>query len=83
MNVIGFCIIVVYFSIGLMFALTSLRLCALRLGKFFLIKKGIGSKFTNRTLIIVNNLWLWPLYFPSLMNELGVIRIPDWLNIIR
>lgn len=82
MNVLVFCIIA-YFAIGVAFALISLHLCTLRCGKAFLREKAINSYFSNRTLIIVNNLWFWQLYFPSLMNELGIIHLPDWLNVIR
>lgn len=81
MNAFGFCIIA-YFAIGVAFALISLHLCTLRCDKAFLRKKA-NSDFSNRTLIIVNNLCFWQLYFPSLMNELGIIRLPDWLNVIR
>ncbi len=81
-EVIKICIIV-YPIIGLLLALLSLRLCVKRCGKKFLKKRAIGASFSNRTLVIVNNIWLWPLYFYSLLNELGIIHIPDWMSIIK
>jgi len=81
-EIIKICIIV-YPIIGLLLAIVSLRLCIRRCGKEFLKKQAIGSSFSNRTLIIANNIGLWPFYFHSLLNELGIIHIPDWMSFIK
>lgn len=75
--------VVGYLVIGLALALMCLGLCSAKCGKAFLNKRARGSAFSNRTLIIVNNLLTWPLYFPSLLDELGIVHIPKWMNIIK
>ena len=83
MNKIILMCIIAYFVIGILLALLSLYLCALRCGKKFLKEKAFKSNFSNQTLIIVNNITFWIFYFPSLLNELEIIHIPDWMNFIK